>query len=67
MVDDVTIDSLVAWRLKQAELGLEGLSREDVMNTLAEQMIKEELSVSEEEEGAIGGAIEKKSPIQIVE
>ena len=32
------------------ELGLEGLSREELMNTLADQMIKEELSVSEEEE-----------------
>ena len=32
------------------ELGLEGLSREELMNALGEQMIKEELSVSEEEE-----------------
>jgi len=38
------------------ELGLEDLSREDLMNTLAEQMSKEQLSVSEEEEeGAVGG------------
>ena len=32
------------------ELGLEGLSLEELMNTLANQMIKEELSVSEEKE-----------------
>src|SRR6218665_2158714 len=32
------------------ESGLECLSREELMNILAEQMIKEELSVSEEEE-----------------
>src|SRR6218665_373852 len=38
------------------ELGLEGLSREELMNTLAEHMIKQELSSSEEEEeeGAVG-------------
>ena len=38
------------------ELGLEGLSREDLMSTLAEQILKEELSVSEEG-GAVGGKI----------
>src|SRR6218665_2156287 len=52
------------------ELGLEDLSREDLMNTLAEHMIKQELSSSEEEEeeeGAVGGAKVKKSPRQTVE
>src|SRR6218665_2704275 len=59
-------------RLIQAgftELGLEGLSREELMNTLAEHMIKQELNSSEEEEeeGAVGGAKVKKSPRQTVE
>src|SRR6218665_1416044 len=53
------------------EVGLEGLSREELMNTLAEHMIKQELSSSEEEkekeEGAIGGAKVKKPPGQTVE
>src|SRR6218665_2640785 len=51
------------------ELGLEGLSREELMNTLAEHMIKQELSSSEEEEeeGAVGGAKVKKPPAQTVE
>src|SRR6218665_863301 len=50
------------------ELGLEGLSREELMNTLAEHMIKQDLSSSEEEEeGAVGGAQVKKSPGQTVE
>ena len=55
------------------ELGLEGLSREELMNTLADQMIKEELSVSEEEEeetapsSAVGGAKVKKKPEKTVE
>src|SRR6218665_230992 len=51
------------------ELGLEGLSREELMNTLAEHMIKQELSSSdeEEEEGAVGGAEVKKPPEQTVE
>jgi len=44
------------------KLGLEGLSREDLMNALAEQMIKEELSVSKEE-GPVCGAKEKISPV----
>src|SRR6218665_86489 len=47
-------------------LGLEGLSSEELMNTLPEQMIKEGLSVSEEED-AVGGAKLKKSPEQTVE
>src|SRR6218665_650733 len=52
-----------------SELGLEGLSREELMNTLAERMIKQELSSSEEkeEEGALGGAKVKKPPKQTVE
>src|SRR6218665_3581928 len=51
------------------ELGLEGLSREELMNTLAEHMNKQELSSSdeEEEEGAVGGAKVKKPPEQTVE
>src|SRR6218665_263918 len=52
------------------ELGLEGLSREELMDALAEHMIKQELSSSEEEEeeeGAVGGAKVKKPPEQIVE
>src|SRR6218665_3080494 len=51
------------------ELGLEGLSREELMNTLPEHMIKQELSSSdeEEEEGAVGGAKVKKPPEQTVE
>src|SRR6218665_1237051 len=53
------------------EVGLYGLSREDLMNTLAEHMIKQEPSSSEEEEeeeeGAVGGAKVKKSPGQTVE
>jgi len=48
------------------ELGLEGLSREELMNTLADQMIKEEFSASEEE-GAVGGVKVKKPPEQTVE
>src|SRR6218665_1049707 len=52
------------------ELGLEGLSREELMDALAEHMIKQELSSSEEEEeeeGALGGAKVKKPPEQTVE
>src|SRR6218665_153175 len=52
------------------ELGLEGLSREELMDALAEYMIKQELSSSEEEEeeeGAVGGAKVKKLPEQTVE
>src|SRR6218665_127402 len=50
------------------ELGLEGLSREELMDALAEHMIKQKLSSSEEEEeGAVGGAEVKKPPEQIVE
>src|SRR6218665_4064407 len=52
------------------ELGLEGLSREELMDALAEYMIKQELSPSEEEEeeeGAVGGAKVKKPPEQTVE
>src|SRR6218665_2080661 len=49
------------------ELGLEGLSCEELMNTLADQMIKEELSVNEEEKEAVGGAKVKKPPEQTVE
>src|SRR6218665_683188 len=50
------------------ELGLEGLSREELINALAEHMIKQELSSSEEEEeGAVGGAKVKKPPEQTVE
>src|SRR6218665_3116350 len=54
------------------EVGPEGLSREEVMDTLAEPMIKQELSSSEEEEdeekeGAVGGAKVKKPPEQTVE
>src|SRR6218665_241546 len=50
------------------ELGLEGLSREELMDALAEHMIKQELSSSEEEEeGAVGGAKVKKPPEQTVE
>src|SRR6218665_3639153 len=45
------------------EVGLEGLSREEIMSTLAEHMLKQELSSSEEEEeGAVGGAKVKKPP-----
>ena len=44
------------------ELGLEGLSHEELM-LQADQMIKQELSSSEEEEeGAVGGAKVKKPP-----
>ena len=50
------------------EVGLEGLSREELMDTLAEHMTKQELSSSEEqEEGAVGGAKVKKPPEQTVE
>src|SRR6218665_3189032 len=54
------------------ELGLEGLSREELMDSLAEYMIKQERSSSEEEEeeeeeGAVGGAKVKKPPAQTVE
>src|SRR6218665_1184006 len=54
------------------ELGLEGLSREELMDALAEHMIKQELSSSEEEEeeeeeGAVGGAKVKKPSAQTVE
>src|SRR6218665_2363089 len=49
------------------EVGLEGLSREELMDTLAEHMIKQELSSGEEEEGAVGGAKVKKPPEQNVE
>src|SRR6218665_3702277 len=53
------------------ELGLEGLSREELMDALVEHMIKQELSSSEEEEeeeeGAVGGAKVKKPPEQTVE
>src|SRR6218665_3094108 len=50
------------------EVGLDGLSREELMDTLAEHMIKQELSSSEEEgEGAVGGAKVKKPPEQTVE
>ena len=52
------------------EVGLEGLSREELMDTLAEHMIKQELSSSEEEEeeeGAVGGAKVKKPSAQTVE
>src|SRR6218665_1701987 len=55
------------------ELGLEGLSREELMDALAEHMIKQELSSGEEEEEeeeeekAIGGAKVKKPPEQTVE
>src|SRR6218665_423747 len=51
------------------ELGLESLSREELMDALAEHMIKQELSSSddEEEEGAVGGAKVKKPPEQTVE
>src|SRR6218665_1213749 len=51
------------------ELGLEGLSREELMDALAEYMIKQELSSSEEKEevGAVGGAKVKKPPAQAVE
>src|SRR6218665_4142341 len=51
------------------ELALEGLSREELMDALAEHMIKQELSSSdeEEEEAAVGGAKVKKSPEQTVE
>src|SRR6218665_3241158 len=55
------------------EVGLEGLSREELMNTLADQMIKHELSSSGEEEeetapsSAVGGAKVKRPPEQIVE
>src|SRR6218665_411515 len=65
------------------EAGLEGLSREELMNKLAEHMIKQELSSSEEEEeeeeeedeeeeeeeeqGAVGGAKVKEPPGQTVE
>ena len=41
------------WLIKACsftELGLEGLSREDLMNILAKKRLKEELSVSEEAE-----------------
>src|SRR6218665_967150 len=57
-------------RLIQAgftEVGLEGLSRDELMDTLAEHKIKQELSSSEEEEGAVGGAKVKKPPEQTVE
>src|SRR6218665_2167824 len=49
------------------ELVLEGLSREELMDALAEHMIKQELSSSEEEEEAVGGAKVKKPPEQTVE
>src|SRR6218665_4193065 len=53
------------------KLGLEGLTREELMDALAENMIKQELSSSEEEEeeeeGAVGGAKVKKPPEQTVE
>src|SRR6218665_2459153 len=49
------------------ELALEGLSREELMDALAKHMIKQELSSSEEEEGAIGGAKVKKPAEQTVE
>src|SRR6218665_2581770 len=50
------------------ELGLESLSREELMDALAEHMIKQELSSSEEEEErAVGGAKVKKPPEQTVE
>src|SRR6218665_704658 len=50
------------------ELGLEGLSREELMDALAEHMIKQELSSrEEEEEGAVGGAKVKKPSEQTVE
>src|SRR6218665_2422366 len=51
------------------ELGLEGLSREELMDALAEHMIKKGLSSSEEEEeeGAVGGAKVKKPSAQTVE
>src|SRR6218665_3820445 len=51
------------------EVGLEGLSREELMNTLTEHIIKQELSSNEEdeEEGAVGGAKVKKPPGQTVE
>src|SRR6218665_3667411 len=53
------------------ELGLEDLSREELINALAEHMIKQDLSSSEEEEeeeeGAVGGVKVKKPPAQTVE
>src|SRR6218665_2048292 len=48
------------------ELGLDGLSREELMDALDKHMIKQELS-SSEEEGAVGGAKVKKPPEQTVE
>src|SRR6218665_3514193 len=48
-------------------LGLEGLSREELLDALAKHIIKQELSSSEEEEGAEGGAKVKKPPEQTVE
>lgn len=48
------------------ELSLEDLSRASLMNALAEEMIREELSASEDEEekGAVVGVMGEKSSVQ---